>query len=79
MICSNNEPWIFGAENVFARLGFSLCAVSWIEFLMVACTAGVFLLLAGSIAYTIARRLEWFYLKLRTRSTNVTVAADAPQ
>ncbi len=75
MICNNKEPWIFGADNLFARLGYSSCTVSWVEFFMMVCTAGVIIMIAGTVAYTIARRLEWFYLKLRTRSSTA-LAAD---
>lgn len=77
MICSNSEPWIFGAESLFVRLGYSACTVSWIEFVMVACTVGVIIMIAGTIAYTIARRVEWVYLKMRTRNSTA-IATDTP-
>jgi len=66
MFCSNPQLWIFGVDNLFARLGLSPCAVSWLETLMFVCTVLIFLEIFVVLAYFMSSWIVWGYLKIRT-------------
>lgn len=83
MLCNFKTLSIFGENNLFARMGYSDCAVMWIELLMIACTFAIVIILIVMAANRMSIWIEWFYLKFSTkRASSKSVAApgdDSPE
>ncbi len=67
MLCDSQNLLIFGTDNLFSRLGMSLCSVKWIELLMAGCTIAIFILLIILVSNKMSTWIEWLYLKFSTR------------
>ena len=67
MLCNSPKPFLLGIDNLFSQLGFTDCAVRWMELVMVACTVAALLFVAMLAAYQVSRWVEWLYLKFLTR------------
>lgn len=79
MLCNFKTLSIFGAKNLFARMGYSDCAVMWIELLMIACTFAIVIILIVLAANRMSLWVEWIYLKSSTLKAGSRAAEDSPE
>ncbi len=77
MLCKDPNPILFGVDNFFSQHGFTDCAVRWLEFMMIMCTAATIVFVLVFATYQMSRWVEWIYLKLQTRRMREQISSSA--